>query len=378
MKCSFFGPAAAFLLVVPLAHAQPAESKASQGTAATSGSTQPLTSAAPPAPSGPPSATQVADAKERFRRALELHDEGNLDAARTELRRAYEIAPNYKVLFNLGQVEFELLDYPAALATFEKYLSEGGDRVPKDRRAQVESDIEKLRGRVGSIEIAVSVPGSLVAVDDVTVGTTPLLRPIFVSAGRRRITVSHSGYTSESRLVDVAGADHGTMNFELVDASRTAAPPVVVPVAAETAAPAPAPLETPPPAPETTNRRSVPWVGWVATALFATGAGITGGLALQRSQLLASERARYGAESSELERIEKEATNFAVASDIFAGAAVFSGVISLYLTLSPSGEHKEQGRSFHVTPAFGSPSKEQARSIRVTPALRSVSVEGSF
>jgi len=377
MKRSFFGPAAAFLLVAPLVHAQPAENKVPQGPAATSASTQALTSAAPAAPARPPSAAQVADAKERFRRALELHDEGNLDAARTELRRAYEIAPNYKVLFNLGQVEFELLDYPAALTTFEKYLSEGGEHIPKDRRAQVESDIEKLRGRVGSIEIAVSVPGSLVAVDDVTVGTTPLLRPIVVSAGRRRITVSHSGYTSESRLVDVAGADHGTMSFELVDASRAA--PVVVPVAAETTAPAPAPAETPPPpAPETTNRRSVPWVGWVATALFATGAGITGGLALQRSQLLASERARYGADSSELERIEKEATNFAVASDIFAGAAVFSGVISLYLTLSPSGEHKEQGRSFHVTPAFGATSKEQARSIRVTPTLRSVSVEGSF
>jgi hypothetical protein len=301
----------------------------------------------------------VADAQARFRRALELHDEGNLDAARTELRRAYEIAPNYKVLFNLGQVEFELLDYPAALATFEKYLSEGGDRVPKDRRAQVQSDIEKLRGRVGTIEIAVSVPGSLVAVDDVTVGTTPLLRPIVVSAGRRRITVSHNGYTSETRLVDVAGADHGTMSFELVDASRTTPP---LPVAAEVAAPAPAPpVETPPPELETTNRRSVPWLGWVATAAFATGAGITGGLALQRSQLLASERARYGAEHSDLERIDKEATNFAVASDIFAGAAVFAGAISLYLTVSPSGEHKEQGRV-----------------LRVKPALGTVSVEGTF
>jgi hypothetical protein len=372
MKRRFLGPTAAFLLVAPLALAQPADNNVPTGTAAASGTSAALTSAPPP---GPPSAAQVADAQARFRRALELHDEGNLDAARTELRRAYEIAPNYKVLFNLGQVEFELLDYPSALATFEKYLSEGGDRVPKDRRAQVESDIEKLRGRVGSIEIAVNIPGSLIAVDDVTVGTTPLLRPIVVSAGRRRITVSHSGYTSESRLVDVAGADHGTMSFELVDATRTATPPV--PVVVETAAPAPAPAETPPPAPET-NRRSVPWVGWVATALFATGAGITGGLALQRSQLLASERVRYGADSSELERIEKEATNFAVASDIFAGAAVFSGVISLYLTLSPSGEHKEQARSFRVTPAIGSASKEQGRSIRVTPTLRSVSLEGSF
>jgi hypothetical protein len=94
MKRCFFGLAAAFLVGAPLAHAQPPESNAPSGTAAAAGPA-PATSAAPPSPPGPPTAAQVADAQARFRRALELHDEGNLDAARTELRRAYEIAPNY-------------------------------------------------------------------------------------------------------------------------------------------------------------------------------------------------------------------------------------------------------------------------------------------
>jgi hypothetical protein len=356
MKRRFLGLAAIFLLATaPRAHAEPTETNVAPSTAVAPGSPSPAT------PPGPPSAAQVADAQARFRRALELHDEGNLDAARTELHRAYDIAPNYKVLFNLAQVEFELLDYPAALATFEKYLNEGGDRVPKERRVQVQNDIEKLRGRLGSIEIAVNVSGSLIAVDDVTVGTTPLLRPIVVSAGRRRITVSQNGYTTETRLVDVAGGDHGTMTFELVVAARAVAPAVPVPVEATAPPPAP-PAETPAPAPETSSGRSVPWVGWVATAALAVGAGITGGLALQRSQMLASERARYGVDRSDLDRLEKEATNFAVASDICAGAAAFAGIISLYLTVSPSGEHKS----------------EQARSVRVTPSLGFVSVEGSF
>ncbi|MET0593635.1 MAG: tetratricopeptide repeat protein [Polyangiaceae bacterium] len=343
---------AASLLRPALAGAQPPETGPPQGRA-------PATT-----PTAPPTAGALVDAQARFRRALELHDEGNLDAARTELRRAYEIAPNYKVLYNLAQVEFELLDYPAALATFEKYLNEGGDRIAKDRRTQVQNDIEKLRGRLGTIEIAVNVTGSNITVDDVSVGTTPLLRPVLVSAGRRRINVSHVGYTTASRSVDVAEGDHATMSVELAEAQPT--PPPAAP-AAEPAPVAPAPAETAPSPPSPAvpdspkSASTVPWVGWVATAMLASGAAVTGGLALQRSQRLASDRARYGIDPSDLQRLEREATAFAIASDICAGTAAFAGAISLYLTLSSGSQKNEQGRT-----------------VRVKPALGFVSLEGTF
>jgi hypothetical protein len=356
MKRGDFCLAAAVILGSSPAIAQPLE--ASPPPSSTPASTTP----APLSATGPPSTAAVADAQARFRRALELHDEGNLDAARTELRRAYETAPNYKVLFNLAQVEFELLDYPGALATFEKYLTEGGDRIPKERRAQVQSDIEKLRGRLGSIEIAVNVAGARVTVDDVSVGTTPLLHPVLVGAGRRRITVSRAGFATEIRVVDVAGGDHSATSFELADAAHLeAASPGTSPVAPEATAPAAAPPEAPPPPPGT-DTRSVPWVGWVATALLAGGAGIAGGLALQRSQQLGSVRVRYGVDPSELVRLQNEATALAVASDICAGGAAFAGILSLYLTLSSNGERKT----------------EQGRAVRVSPSLGFVSVEGSF
>jgi len=41
------------------------------------------------------------EAQERFQRAIELYQEGNLDAARTELQRAYETAPSYKPVRSL-------------------------------------------------------------------------------------------------------------------------------------------------------------------------------------------------------------------------------------------------------------------------------------
>jgi PEGA domain len=317
------------------------------------------TSASTTSSATPPNAAAVAEAQGRFRRALELHDEGNLDAARTELRRAYETAPNYKVLFNLAQIEFELLDYRAALATFERYLSEGGDRIPHERRAQVQTDIDKLRTRLGSIDIAVNVPGARITVDDVPVGTTPLALPVVVSAGRRRITASLPGYVTETKVVDVAGGDHVNASFELVETPRaiaaagtatTATPPVVPDAPTKTSSP---PVDEPAPHVQK-NTRVTPWLGWLATAVLAGGAGVTGALALMRSNQLDSDRARFGVDPSHLERLENEATTFALASDICAGTAAFAGILSVYLTFSSNGERKaEQGRALRVAPSLG-------------------------
>jgi hypothetical protein len=103
-------------------------------------------------------------------------------------------------------------------------------------------------------------------------------------------------------------------------------------------------------------------LGWVATAVLASGAGVTGALALERSSRLSTARARLGAERSELDGLQKEAAVFALASDICVGSAAFAGLLSLYLTLSSSGEHKEG----------------QSRALRIAPAVGFVSVEGSF
>ncbi len=283
-----------------------------------------------PAPAAPttsaPTSPTVAEAQTRFRRALELYQEGNLDAARTELRRAYEVAPSYKVLYNLGQIEFELQNYPAALSAFSKYLSDGGDQLPEARKAQIEKDIEKLRVRVATIEVVVNVEGAQVVIDDVAMGTSPLAAPIVVSAGRRKISASRAGYAVETRMIDLGGGDHSTVQFALQEV--TPARPAMI---------------SPPPVPHTDTsllvaptptRRSVPWAGWSVTALFAASAGVTGALSLDASQKLRQERALLGADRAELDRRQRQVNGWALASDLSMGAAAFqhSGIRSLEFT----------------------------------------------
>jgi hypothetical protein len=299
---------------------------------------------AAPTGTAPEGSTAVAEAQTRFRRALELYEEGNLDGARAELHRAYETSPNYKVLYNLAQVEFELHDYPAALASFEQYLTQGGDKIPEARRAQVQKDVEKLRARVASVKVVVNVPGAQVLVDDVVSGSAPLAAPLVVSAGRRKIVVSAAGYRTETRMVDLGGGDQASVDFALQELPASAPRPLT-----RQSEPVPnAPSDN-----RSRTRKAVPWVAWGMTGLVAVGAGATGVAALLNSRQLQNARDRLGVTRPELDHLQRQVNGFALASDICTGLAVVGASVSLYMTLARGYEDGPE-RAVRLVPGPGS------------------------
>src|SRR5262245_54716328 len=72
-----------------------------------------------------------------FDRGVDYYRDGNINAALIEFKRAYEAAPNYRVLFNLGQVANALNDYVEAQRYFQRYLQDGGAEIDAERRAEV-------------------------------------------------------------------------------------------------------------------------------------------------------------------------------------------------------------------------------------------------
>jgi hypothetical protein len=302
---------------------------------------------APPAaraqPSSTPSKGAVDEASSRFRRGVELYKEGDYRAALIEFRRAYELAPNFNVLYNMGQVHFQLQDYVGALSALERYLSDGGSQVPAARRAEVTKDIEKLKARVAKVEIVANVEGAEITIDDVPSGKTPLAKPVLVSAGRRKITVSKNGWLPATKLVDVAGADSLRVSLELTE--NQAAGPVPVPVPSPTPGPATspqpaapsssAPGSTPrPPAPKDEPSLTPLIVGWSVTAGLTAGAVVCGALALGASDDLATQRDQAGASRAELDDAESKTTTLALVTDLLAAGAIVAGGVSVYLTAS--------------------------------------------
>ena len=138
-----------------------------------------------------------------FDRGVLLFNEGDFRAALVEFRRAYEMTGNYKMLYNVGQTEYELQDYAGALKSFQRYLEAGGTEIESGRRAEVEGEVKGLGARVAHLKITSNVDGAEVLIDDVLIGKTPLAEPVLVSIGRRKVTLQKDGAVSAPRVVEV-------------------------------------------------------------------------------------------------------------------------------------------------------------------------------
>jgi tetratricopeptide (TPR) repeat protein len=123
-------------------------------------------SGAPPAPSAAPESAVVPDAppttaidetkeeaRMHFRRGVDLFQEGAHRAALVEFERAYQVAPDFRVLYNIAQAKYQVHDYLGATQMFERYLHEGGNAVPAARRNVVEFTLSSLQDRIARLVI---------------------------------------------------------------------------------------------------------------------------------------------------------------------------------------------------------------------------------
>ncbi len=297
-----------------------------------------------PASAQTTSGTTTSEAREQarihFARGLELHQDGDYEPALVEFRRAYEKAPDYRVLYNIGQVSFQLGDFVGALHALEQYLRDGGHDVPADRRASVTRDIEKLRLRIASVRLVVKPDGATVAVDGTTVGKAPFGEPLLVNTGRRRIAASHPGYQPAFRVLELAGGEETVVTLELEQVKPAVAPaPQVAPARGRTP-------DTQPAEPPTT------WPLWAAAGTLAVGAGVFGLLAVQHNSDLEDKRVTPGITRAELNSAQSKAKTMALTSDILSGAAVVTAGIAIWVGASGSPERGTTAPvALHMSPA---------------------------
>jgi hypothetical protein len=185
-----------------------------------------------PAAWAQPSNVEVTEAQRRFARATELYEENNLPQALAEFRKAYSLAPNYRVLYNIGQICYLMQDNPCAYSAFSSYLEQGQSEIPDRRRQEVQRDLARLQVRVAKLRISADRPGAEVTVDDVVVGVTPLTEPVLVAAGRPRVRVTLEGYAPATRMVEVAGMETVRVDLHLVPTGSGPAPRPEAPPAA--------------------------------------------------------------------------------------------------------------------------------------------------
>ncbi len=280
-----------------------------------------LTSAAP-APAAPESSEP---ARQHFRRGVELYEERDFNGAATEFRRAYQLAPHFRVLYNLGQVAQEQHDWAAGLDYFSRYLKDGAGQLPEERRAQAEEEVAKLRQRVGRLVVVTQATNAEILVDGVPAARTPVAGPINVNIGRRRVELQDGSGKSAPSWVEVAGDETAIVELKmLVKAADT---------------PSTAEAHRSRPVHRSHSASRAAWWTWLATAFCAAGAAATGTLAYRWSRDLHDRRNTFPATQQELLDDQRKVQRMGWLTDgLLAGTAVFAG-ISLFLSLQGQERH---------------------------------------
>lgn len=276
-------------------------------------------------------------ARLQFQQGVELYQAGKFEQAAITFEQAYALKPTFKILYNIGQAENELGHYAAAYNAYQRYLSEGGVKVSKDRRTEVEVEIARLSSLIGTIEIRSKVAGATVFIDKKRHGETPLAKALLVDLGVHEVVIEADGKRLHDEVVRVAGGAAIIVDTETV----AAAPPAGV-----------NPTASAPPE-QRTKRRVWTWVAAGVAGAFGIAAGVTGGLATSKAQELEQACSDQNCPRSRWNDLDETRT-LATTTDVLiigAGIAVTTAIV-LFIA-EPRIGSGESSPLISVSPSVG-------------------------
>ncbi len=300
----------------------------------------------------------AADPDERQMLAQSLYEQGvklaetDSKGALKAFRQSYETQPDFHVLYNIGKVCTKLNDVPCATKAYEQYLKDGGSEISARKKKEVEAELKALAKAAGTtVTIKSSIKGADVQIDGVSVGKTPIDKPVIVKEGSHKIVLVQ-GNSPIEKTVKVANGTNETVELEPPKKEEPAAP-----------APAPAPPPPPPPAPEPVKHEappppppkpvessgsSFPIVPWAVTGALAAGTVVTGILTAGARSDYNDKREVYPITRDELESAHGKATNLFVVTSILGGLTAVSAGVAAYFTIKAG--KKENNVAFVVGP----------------------------
>jgi tetratricopeptide (TPR) repeat protein len=286
------------------------------------------------------SASAIERARAVFHQGVQLYNEGSFEAALAEFRKAYQLSPNYRLLYNIAQTYFELHDYVSSSKTLKQYVQAGGSEISSARRAEVNELNQKLDDRIAYLDIACNVDGADIRVDEISVGVSPLAPAVPVNAGPRRITAVKAGYAVAAQMVTVVGGERSKVSFniaalaqgESADLSAKGMPSSFLESEASPKGPSHTGLIT----------------STIITGGLAIATGVFGLLALRAKSDFEGELGQIPNSKDSIDSARTKMKTYAYVTDGLGLATVASGVVSLVFLLTDSGSKKKSNAESSV------------------------------
>ncbi|MDP9151192.1 MAG: PEGA domain-containing protein [Myxococcota bacterium] len=275
---------------------------------------------------GPSADRSGEEASDHFKRGLQLFDDGDYTLALVEFERAYQLAPNYRALYNIALVDMQLGRYADAARTFEEYLRDGGAAIAPARRAEVSKTLAGLGLRTASVDISTNVPNAEVTLDGKALDLPSLHGPMVIDAGEHVVQATAPGYRATNRAITLAGADRIAVRLDLI------------------------PLTPPHLANDTPAHTHVAFLpGFVGAGALAAGAVVSGIVMLDARSHLTELQNTPGSDAAQRQSAAARANTAALAADIFSGLAIVATGVSIYLSIGPEHSQK-RGPSVAIAP----------------------------
>ena len=150
-----------------------------------------------------PSKKDKEEAGSHFTKGIEFYKEGNYSAALAEFNAAYKAVPSYEVLFNIGLSQRRLFKYGDSVKTLNTYLSEGGAKVPKDRREAVRKELDAIRSLVAEVTIKVEGAPAWVEMDGEKLGKSPFAEPLLIGPGKHTFRAEREGEEPDEKTMEL-------------------------------------------------------------------------------------------------------------------------------------------------------------------------------
>jgi hypothetical protein len=171
-------------------------------------------------------ASKKNEAADHYKKGVALFKEGDFASALAEFKAAYTAMPGFEVLYNIGLTERRLFKYGQAVKTLNRYLAEGGKKVPADRRDSVESELSQIRALTSTVTVKVEGAPAKVFVDGEEVGESPLPEAVLLGPGRHVIRATRDGEPDAEESFELASGS--TREVSLVLKPKAQGGPVEV------------------------------------------------------------------------------------------------------------------------------------------------------